>query len=837
MNYPLISEYIQSIKLSEENFSKLSALRPVLDSDGNPIMSSGNFAVVFKMEDKESGKLYAVKCFLREQEGRDASYKLIASELEYVSSTYLTPIQYLDRELFVDTAQGTDTEFPVLLMDWVDGITLDKYVRTNIDDSYRLSLMAYLFCRMGSWLLGQEFAHGDLKPDNIMVREDGQLVLVDYDGMFVPAMRGQKARELGSVDYRHPLRTEDVFNGSIDDFSIASIALSLKAISLRPGLLSDFGAGDRLLFCARDYQNIGGSECLKAIQSLSDDVELAQLLGLFYIAYARNDLSSVFPRLFNIARPEYVPMMAPKVGLSTEVTDEDWSDAVEDEYGVRYSRDGLRLLGVPIDIEKYKIKNGTKVICNSAFESCMSLCELVIPSSVTSIGNSAFSDCGFLRELEIPSSVTRIGGGAFNNCPSLLLNIQNPKFRLIDNSIIVDTDKRVVLSCLNNKNNIIIPSSVTSIGERAFSWCSSLRELVLPSSVTSIGNRAFSVCSSLRKLVIPSSVTSIGDLAFNGCESLRELVLPSSVTSIGNSAFKDCKSLRKLVIPSSVTSIEECAFCGCESLRKLAIPSSVTSIGNFAFDGCDSLCELVIPSSVTSIGNRAFSACSSLRELVLPSSVTRIGDGAFNDCPSLLLNIRNSKFRLIDNSIIVDTDKRVVLSCLNNKDNIIIPSSVTSIEDYAFWWCSSLRELEIPSSVTSIGKFAFASCRSLRELEIPSSVTSIGEFAFASCRSLRELEIPSSVTSIGNSAFKDCKSLRKLAIPSSVTSIGNFAFDGCESLCELVLPSSVTSIGERAFRSCISLTAIIVPKGQTERFKELLKDAGCDLSIIKEQDK
>lgn len=98
MNYPLISEYVQSIRFSEENFDKLSNLRPILDEDGNPVMSSGNFAVVFKMKDKETGKLHAVKCFLREQEGRAESYKLIASELEYVSSTFLTPIQYLEKE-------------------------------------------------------------------------------------------------------------------------------------------------------------------------------------------------------------------------------------------------------------------------------------------------------------------------------------------------------------------------------------------------------------------------------------------------------------------------------------------------------------------------------------------------------------------------------------------------------------------------------------------------------------------------------------------------------------------------------------------------------------------
>ena len=741
MNYPLISEYVQSIRFSEENFDKLSNLRPVLGKDGNPVMSSGNFAVVFKMKDKETGKLHAVKCFLREQEGRAESYKLIASELEYVSSTFLTPIQYLEKELFVDTTQGADTELPVLLMDWVEGITLDKYIRTNINDSYKLSLIAYQFCRMGSWLLSQEFAHGDLKPDNIIVREDGQLVLVDYDGMFVPAMRGQKSRELGSVDYRHPLRTEDVFNGSIDDFSIASIALSLKAISLKPELLYDFGADDRLLFSASDYLNIGESKCMKAIQSLSTNSELAQILGLFYIAYAKNELSNVSFRLFNIAKPEYVP----EVALSTKVTDEDWENCIRDEYGVFYSRDGFRLLYAPDDIERYKIKDGTNVICNFAFDYRSSLQELVIPSSVTSIGYAAFRGCSSLRELVIPSSVTSIGYAAFNNCSSSLqLSIKSSKFELIDNSIIVDILKKEVISCLNNKNNIIIPSFVTSIGERAFERCSSLQELTIPSSVTSIGKRAFFGCSSLRELAIPSSVTSIDERAFFGCSSLRELAIPSSVTSIGERAFRKCSSLQ----------------------------------------------ELVIPSSVTSIGEYAFFDCSSLRELVIPSSVTSIGYATFNNCSSLQLSIKSSKFELINNSIIVDILKKEVISCLNNKNNIIIPSSVTSIGERAFERCSSLQELTIPSSVTSIGEYAFRGCSSLQDLVVPPSVTSIGEYAF----------------------------------------------EGCSSLQDLVVPPSVTSIGDCAFSGCSSLRSIMVPKGQVIRFRKLLRTSSCDLSIVKEQD-
>ena len=563
MNYPTLSEYVQTIRFSEDNFDKLSNLRPVLDADSNPIMSSGNFAVVFKMEDMQSGKLYAVKCFYKEQEGREDSYKLITSELEYVSSTFLTPIKYLEKELFVDTTQRNDTEFPVLLMDWVEGLTLDKYIRNNIHDKYKLSLIAYQFCRMGSWLLSQEFAHGDLKPDNIIVREDGQLVLVDYDGMFVPAMKGQKSRELGSVDYRHPLRKEDVFNSSIDDFSIASIALSLKAISLKPELLNEFGAADRLLFSAKDYQNIGDSECLKAIQSLANDVELAQLLGLLYIAYARKELSNISFKLFNIAKPEYIPVIIPEIELSTKVTVEDLADAIVDEYGVKYSRDGLRLLEVPKDIEEYKVKNGTAVICNSAFRSCSSLRELLIPSSVTGIGNETFCACSSLRKL-------------------------------------------------------VIPASVASIGFMAFLACSSLRELVIPASVTSIEFMAFCCCRSLRELIIPSSVTSIGSSAFSGCRSLCELIIPSSVTSIGSSAFNGCSSLRKLVIPSSVTSIGNSAFYGCSSLRELVIPSSVCSIGEHAFENCGSLYKSVIPFSVMSIGYSAFGYCSSLQSIVVP---------------------------------------------------------------------------------------------------------------------------------------------------------------------------------------------------------------------------
>ena len=273
--YPSISQYMDTIKQAaiapDEYFDKLKYLQPVLDSNGDPIMSSGNFAVVFKMKD-ESGKQYAVRCFHRAQQGREKNYKLICDELAKVSSPYLSPIKYYEKELFIDT-----DEYPVLLMDWVDGTTLDKYIRKVLDDKKALRQLIDNFRKLSIWLLSQPFAHGDLKPDNILVKKDGSLVLVDYDGMYVPAMQGQRAREIGSPDFRSPLRTEMDFDKNIDNFPIVSILLSLELQLESKDYLSDYGAEDRLLFSKADYDCLENSEMYKiAYSSYNDDIsELA----------------------------------------------------------------------------------------------------------------------------------------------------------------------------------------------------------------------------------------------------------------------------------------------------------------------------------------------------------------------------------------------------------------------------------------------------------------------------------------------------------------------------------------------------------------------------------
>ena len=303
MQYPLISEYVRAIQDAESNLDSLSHLVPVLDDHGEPYRSGGAFAVVFKMKDEQTGKYYALKCFTEEQNGRAEAYQQIADELEFIDSPYLTSVKYLDKELFVDCS-CEDEEFPVLLMDWVEGETMETYIANNYTNSYDMGMLCYRFCKMAAWLRSQPFAHGDIKPDNIIVHPDGSLTLVDYDGMYVPAMKGQKSPTIGTRDFSHPLRSVNDFDETIDDFALASIALSLKAISLKPSLLDDYGASDRLLFSTDDYRDLSNSKVLGAMQELANDDDMKSLLAMFLLVCAQKNLAMCSFRLFMLAKPD-----------------------------------------------------------------------------------------------------------------------------------------------------------------------------------------------------------------------------------------------------------------------------------------------------------------------------------------------------------------------------------------------------------------------------------------------------------------------------------------------------------------------------------------------------
>ena len=349
----------------------------------------------------------------------------------------------------------------------------------------------------------------------------------------------------------------------------------------------------------------------------------------------------------------------------------------------------------------------------------------------------------------------------------------------------------------------------------------SITEVLIPDSVTSIGNSVFSRCDRLTSVTIGNSVRSMGDYVFYNCDRLTSVTIGNSVTSIGDYAFYNCDKLTSVTIGNSVTSIGMLAFSDCSGLTNITIPDSVTSIGWAAFYNCDRLTSVTIGNSVTSIGGWAFRDCSRLTSITIPGSVRSIGDAAFAGCGSLKnIYIKNiaawCKISGLDGLMRYGPDNKNLYLNGEEVTNLIIPDSVTSIGDYAFYNWSGLTNITIPDSVTYIGIAAFSGSRNLQynvygrtkylgNANNPYHVliTTVGNKDFSSYQIHNETKI------ICSYAFAEHSRLTNITIPDSVTCIGYSAFSHCNRLTSITIPDSVTYIGGEAFFCCYKLVEVI----------------------------
>ena len=276
---PTTQEYKISIMIGEDSFRTLKDIEIISNPNypNEPWYSTGGLAIVFKIKMKE--KFYALKCFYAEANERQERLGHIATYLKQNPSPYFVDFTYLDNELWVETTQGGNG-YPVVLMEWVEGKTLDNYLAEvcKIQDKARLQNLYFQFCNLAWWLQQQPIAHGDLKHDNLIVTPEGKLKLIDYDGMFVPALSSRKASELGSPCYQHPKRDTHFFNKDLDDFSLLILQITLLALQHEPTLFAKHYNGDGILLKDTDYSNFAQST-IRALLWQLPDVKLPLLLS------------------------------------------------------------------------------------------------------------------------------------------------------------------------------------------------------------------------------------------------------------------------------------------------------------------------------------------------------------------------------------------------------------------------------------------------------------------------------------------------------------------------------------------------------------------------------
>ena len=513
------------------------------------------------------------------------------------------------------------------------------------------------------------------------------------------------------------------------------------------------------------------------------------------------------------------------------------------------------------------VREGTRIIADSAFRYNNKVRSIILPDGVETIGSYAFANCTALKTIVIPDSVTDYQMDALLESP--IESLTSPAFVLsyinfIDTSSVkavsitsgTQVDLSMFLYC-DDLISVTLGESITEIGDNTFSFCEELKTVVVLNPEAKISESAFGPynypgtpqlgCINIESATLPAYAfsyipkdklkvavinggESIGSSAFLGCTTLSEITIPSSIKTIGSSAFYNCTGLTKVHI-SDVAAWCEISFASFgtgnplyyakalylngELVTDFIIPAGVKKIGNYAFVNCESLQSVTLPEGIEEVSSNAFSGCTNLL-LQEYGNAYYLGSGEMN--PHLVL--LKAKDRSITDCEIFMTTEVIAAGAFENCEyleaDLIIPRSVREINAGAFAYCMSIKSItfESGSNLKKIGGYGFYFVSSVKEIILPEGLESIGDYAFNICGSLRSINIPDSVTFLGKGAFAECSQLETVTLGANcrITEIPDELFYGDSHLKSFIIPETVTSIGEKAFCGCNSLESIYIPK-------------------------
>ena len=485
-----------------------------------------------------------------------------------------------------------------------------------------------------------------------------------------------------------------------------------------------------------------------------------------------------------------------------------------------------------------EIEDGMATIPNYLFQNCSALTDVKIPESVTAIGTSAFYSCSNLETVKLPSNLRELGQYAFWGCKKLQ-SIFIPK------TLKTVSDRGVFGDCISLKY-AEIEDGMATIPNYLFQNCSALTDVKIPESVTAIGTSAFYSCSNLETVKLPSNLRELGEDVFGGCKKLQSIIIPKTLKTVSTwGVFGNCTSLKYAEIEDGMEIMPDTLFKNCTALKTVKLPNSIICIGSSTFSGCKSLKNISIPTGLKEIKESAFANNILLKTIKLPASVNIVAANSFYGCDQIILDCENDyvadyakskNISYIKDSVLYEKDETangeqtsgtyyseygIYFDELSNTvtgydrklKKVEIPEylgeePVLYISETAFQNSNNLEEIVLPNSVQTIENYSFANCLNLQHITLPENLTKIGYQAFSDCYSLEEIVLPAEVSETGfdkpsgsyyyGNWFNNCYNLKRITIEDGAALIPQYAFAGAPALEEIVLPNSVKTIEDSA---------------------------------------